>query len=93
MRGTQQRPDPTKPRLHIPVRIRVSPEAPFEMPVMRPARDEDGPRRAYIMKRRYEEHGYTEGCEGCARLSAGMKGRPHSSVCRQRMYKETRKTE
>ena len=45
------------------------------------------------MKRHYEEHGYTEGYEGCARLSAGMKGRPHSNVCRERMYKEMEKTE
>ena len=84
MKGTPQRPDPNKPGLHIPVRIRVEPEVPFEMPVMRIARDEDGPRRAYVMKRLYEEHGYTEGCEGCARLSAGMNARPHSNVCRRK---------
>ena len=40
MKGTPQRPDPNKPGLHISVRIRVEPEVPFEMPVMRPARDE-----------------------------------------------------
>ena len=45
------------------------------------------------MKRHCEEHGYTEGCEGCAGLSAGMKGRPHSNVCRERMYKEMKKME
>ena len=71
----------------------MEPEASFEMPVLRLARDEDGPRRAYVMKRRYEGHGYAEGCEGCARLSAGMKARPHSNVCRERMYKEMKKTE
>ena len=63
------------------------------MPVMRPARDEEGPKRAYIMKRHYEEHRYTEGCEGCTRLSAGMKGRRHRSACRERMYRELKKTE
>ena len=87
MKSTPQRPDPTKPGLHIPVRIRIEPEVPFDMPVMRPARDEDGPRRAYIMKRHYEEHGYAEGCEGCARLSEGMRGIPHSNVCIERMYR------
>ena len=60
---------------------------------MRPARDEEAPRRAYVMKRHYEEHGYTEGCEGCARLSAGMKPRPHSNACRERMYKELKTIE
>ena len=45
------------------------------------------------MKRHYEEHGYTEGCEGCGRLSANMKSRPHSTACRERMYREMRKTE
>ena len=88
MKGTPQRPDPSKPGLHIPVRIRVEAEDPFEMPAMRPARNEDAPRRAYVMKRHYEEHGYTEGCEGCIRLSAGMRPRPHSNACRERMYRE-----
>ena len=41
MKGTPQRPDPSKPGLHIPVRIRVEPEVPFEMPAMRPARNEE----------------------------------------------------
>ena len=36
-------PDPNKPGLYIPVGIRVEPEAPFDMPVLRPARDEDEP--------------------------------------------------
>ena len=45
------------------------------------------------MKRSYAEHGYTEGCEGCARLAAGMKPRPHSNACRGRMYRELKKTE
>ena len=59
MKGTPQRPDPTKPGLHIPVSIRMEPEVPFEMPETRPARGEEAPGRAYIMKRHYEEHGYT----------------------------------
>ena len=74
-------------------RIRGEPEAPFEMPAMRPARGEEAPRRAHVMKRHCEKHGYTEGCEGCGRLSAGMKPRPHSNACRERMYKELKATE
>ena len=71
----------------------MEPEVPFEMPAMRPARNEDAPRRAYVMKRHYDEHGYTEGCEGCSRLSAKMKSRPHSNACRERMYRELKGTE
>ena len=92
MKGTPQRPDPTQPGLHIPVQIMLEPEAPFSMPAMQPARAEEGPRRPYIMKRHFEEFGYTEECEGCARLSIGMKSKPHSSKCRQRMYDELKRT-
>ena len=46
------------------------------------------------MKKFFDTHGYTEGCDGCGRLSAGMKAkRPHSDKCRDRMYQEMRKTE
>ena len=44
-------------------------------------------------ERHYEEYGYTEGCEGCSRLSAGMKPRPHSNACRERMYRQLKGTE
>ena len=45
------------------------------------------------MKRHYEEHGYTEGCDGCGRLSAGMEPRAHSNKCRKRMEEAMRSTE
>lgn len=73
MKRTPQRPDPTKPGLHIPVQKRMGPEVPFSMPAMKPARGEEGPRRPHIMKRRFEDFWYTEECEGCARFSTGMK--------------------
>ena len=39
-------------------------------------------------------HGYTAGCEGCPRLSAGMaKQGMHSEECRKRMYTALEKTE
>ena len=69
MKGTPQKPDPTKPGLHIPIRIRLEPEVPFAMPEMRPARDEEAPRRPYLENGHFQEHAYTEGCEACARLS------------------------
>ena len=47
-----------------------------------------------MMKRHFEKHGYTEGCDGCARLAAGMtKKSVHSDKCRNRMYEELKKTE
>ena len=49
-RGTPQRPDPSKPGLHIPVKIRLEPEVAVEMPETRPARKEEGPRAAYLTK-------------------------------------------
>ena len=60
MKGTPQRPDPSKPGLHIPVSIRMEPEVPIDMAMMRPARDEEAPRRAYIMKIHYEEQFYNK---------------------------------
>ena len=92
MQGTPQQPDPTKPGLHIPGRIRMEPEVPFIMPGMKPAREEVAPRRTYVMKRRFEKLGYTEDCEGCARLSTGMKSRAHTGKCRARMYEELKNT-
>ena len=93
MKGTPQQPDPTKPGLHIPVRIRMEPEVPLVMPGMKPARGEVGPRRTYVMKRHFEKLGYTEDCAGCARLSTGMKSRPHTGKCRARMDEELKKIE
>ena len=68
MKGTPQRPNPNKPGLYIPVQIRLEPEVPFHMPAMKPARSEEGPRRPYLVKRHFDEFGYTVVCEGCARL-------------------------
>ena len=55
MQGTLQQPDPSKPGLHIPVRIRMDPPVEVDMPDLGPQREEDMPRGAYIMKRHFEE--------------------------------------
>ena len=68
MQGTPQQLDPSKPGLHIPVRIRMDPPAQVDMPELRPQREEDMPKGAYVKRRRFEEFGYTEDCEGCRRL-------------------------
>ena len=92
MRGTPQRPDPSKPGLHIPVRIRMDPAVTIQMPEARPARKEEGPRSAYLSKEDFKRYGFTEGCGGCSRKAAGMAARPHSSKCRNRIEAEMRKT-
>ena len=45
------------------------------------------------MKRHFDDLGYTADCEGCARLSTGMKSRPHTGKCRARRYEQLKKTE
>ena len=71
----------------------MEPAVPFVMPSMKPARGEAAPRRSYVMKRHFDDLGYTADCEGCARLSTGMKSRPHTGKRRARMYEEFKKTE
>ena len=90
--GTPQRPDPIKLGLNIPVKIRLEPDVNIVMPTTRPARKEEGPRDIYLSKEDFKTFGFTEGCEGCSRLSAGMAPRPHSSKCRSRMKVEMRST-
>ena len=50
MKGTPQRPDPSKPGLNIPVKIRLEPDVSRVMPNTRPARKEEGPRDIYLSK-------------------------------------------
>jgi len=92
MRGTPQRPDPSKPGLSIPVKIRLEPDVRIDMPVSRPARKEEGPRDIYFSEADFRKFGFTEGCEGCSRLAAGVASRPHTKQCRARMKESMRST-
>ena len=85
MKGTPQRPDPTKPGLSIPVKIRLEPDVKIDMPITRPARKEECPRDVYLSKEDFRKFGFTEGCEGCSRSAAGMAPRAHTKQCRARM--------
>ena len=85
-KGTPQCPDPK--RLGTEVPIRVSLEGPEDAVPddVAPARDESRPRRMKLTAKIFTKHGYTEGCEGCARARTGvMEGRPHSEECRRRI--------
>ena len=89
MKGTPQQPDPSKPGLHIPVRIRMDPPVEVDMPDLRPQREEDMPKDTYIKKRHFEEFGYTDDCEGCRRLRSGVGSRrPHLESCKNGRWKE-----
>ena len=81
MQGTPQEPDPNELGLHIPIRIRLEP--PVEVMMPGPEREEEAPKRPYLKKYHFEEHGYDESCEGCVRLSADMPARPHLEACRK----------
>ena len=92
MQGTPQRPDPSKPGINVPVKIRLEPDVKIDMPITRPARKEEGPRDVYLTKEDFRAFGFTEGCEGCSRLMSGMSVRPHTSKCRTRMKESMRNT-
>lgn len=51
------------------------------------------PRKAKITKKYYEKFGWTEGCEACGRMRAGLSQRAHSEACRSRMEKELKNDE
>ena len=59
MQGSPQLPDPNKFGLHIPIRIRLDPPVDVDLPAMRPQREKEMPKGAYIKKHRFEEFGYT----------------------------------
>ena len=54
-------------------------------------RDEDPegevPRAAKIGKEWYVKFGYSENCDGCNKMRAGLRIRMHSKACRERMEK------
>ena len=60
----------------------------------KPAGGEQLVRRLRITKPTLERYGYTEKCEGCRYMQAGMDDqRPHTEQCRQRIEEEMKKTQ
>ena len=86
MRGTPQQPDPRRGGMRIPLRITFDePSTEKEEETTLPKK-EAVPRRMKINEQDYEEHGFTEGCEGCRVRKAGLQEyRPHTEGCRKRM--------
>jgi hypothetical protein len=83
VKGTPAEPVPGQGKKRVPIKVRIEVE------------NKDGidermgkdfvPRRARITRKFYEKFGYTEGCEGCGRMKAGLDQRPHEERCRKRM--------
>ena len=72
----------------------MRPPVHVDMPELRPQREEDMPKGAYIKKRCFEQFGFPEDCEGCRRLMPGVTPRrPHLESCRKRIYGGLSKTE
>ena len=53
--------------------------------------EENKARRVYLKAAGFDAHGYTDGCDGCARLQAGMDPMPHTETCRSRIEEELAK--
>ena len=91
MQGTPKRPNPSMPRIDVPIRIIVRPNAPDSVVENgAPIRAEEAtPRGVYLKKEDFEKYGYTDGCEGCRRLRpGGMQLCPHTHACRVRIEAE-----
>ena len=87
MRGTPQKPDPSKPGIFIPIRVTF--DEPEKDPVLQsePMRKERGSKRMKISRAILSKYGYTSGCDACRVQRAGLAqaGHLHSETCRSRI--------
>ena len=90
LRGTPQQPDPSRPGLHIPIRVHFDP-----VPGGGGLSNPPGPgpdsrqiRRMKITPAMLAKYGYTDNCEGCRYKEAGFDdSRNHTEACRARIEK------
>ena len=88
MQWTPSRPSTAMPGLHIPIAINIEEGKLAGAPVETTQRQEEKKaRRVYLKATGFDAHGYTDGCDGCARLQAGMDPRPHMNMDLQRKMK------
>ena len=88
VRGTPAEPVPGQGKRRVPIKVRMGEANDGKVDGkddVDAGMEEQAPRRARITKKYYERYGYTEGCEGCGRLMAGLGQRPHTESCRERM--------
>ena len=75
MQDTPRQPDPTRPGVGIPIKVRFSEPAHVDDAIPnQPAWQEHGPTRMRIMPYMLEKKGFTKGCEGCRHKQAGLQG-------------------
>merc|ERR1712086_1239308 len=92
MQGTPSRPSTAMPGLHIPIAINIEEGNSAGAPVETTQRQEEKKaRRVHLKATDFDTHGYTDGCDGCARLQAGIDPRPHTEICRTRLEEELAK--
>ena len=87
MAGTPPRPDPSKPGLGIPIKIRFDEPLQVDPDKIDEDKVEPGTRRMRLTKAMLGKYGYTDGCDGCRVQKAGLAqpGHPHSEACRSRI--------
>ena len=85
--GTPAQPSTAAPGQHIPIPINIDQEDNIDgAPVETTQRQEEKKaRRVYLKATDFETYGYSDNCEGCSRLQAGMDARPHTETCRARL--------
>ena len=93
MAGTPAQPSTAAPGQHIPIPIHIDQGGNIDgAPVATTQRQEEKrARRVYLKQSDFEQHGYSDNCEGCLRLQAGMDARPHAETCRARLEEELAK--
>ena len=91
IKGTPEEPIPGQGTKKPPIVIRLEVNeneglgAEFDFKV-------EAPKKAYIKRRWYEEHGFQEGCKGCKAMKMNHGSQGHNSSCRERMEGHMGKT-
>ena len=92
MQGTPAQPSTAMPGHHIPIPINIEQDNIDGAPVeATQGQEEKKARRVYLKATDFETYGYSDNCEGCSRLQAGMDARPHTETCRARLDEELAK--
>ena len=85
MRGTPQQPDPSKPGMMIPMKVRFD-KASEQDPTGDTEVHDTETRRMRITQDVLSKYGYMDGCEGCETKRAGLAiSKNHSDDCRSRI--------
>ena len=93
MKGTPKQPDPSRPGIHIPLKMQMTGPEHLEEPVAVEATPIEAviPRRFRIMTDMLAAYGYSAGCAGCRHKKSGFTvARDHTDACRRRIAEAIR---